>query len=89
MQRELLVEGGITCALAAFAGLVLAKCYDRRWLALYVLGVTVAAMMGFVTFQLKSMDVSSGATDMLRSYLFARLIPIGAAGLVGTGVALC
>ena len=80
---------GTLSAVAALPGLVLAKCYDRRWLALYILGVTVAAMMGFVTFQLKSMDVSSGATDMLRSYLFARLIPIGAAGLVGTGVALC
>ena len=89
MLGNMLMYGGVFCALAALTGLVLAKCYDRRWLALYVLGVTVAAMMGFVTFQLKSMDVSSGATDMLRSYLIARLIPIGAAGLVGTGVALC
>lgn len=89
MLGDMLMYGGVFCALAALTGLVLAKCYDRRWLALYILGVTVAAMMGFVTFQLKSMDVSSGATDMLRSYLFARLIPIGAAGLVGTGVALC
>ena len=89
MLGDMLMYGGVFCALAALTGLVLAKCHDRRWLALYILGVTVAAMMGFVTFQLKSMDVSSGATDMLRSYLFARLIPIGAVGLVGTGVALC
>lgn len=80
---------GALSALAAFAGLVLAKCYDRRWLALYILGVTVAAMIGFVTFNFKSMDLSVPDPYELRSYLFAWLIPIGAAGLIGTGVAMC
>lgn len=80
---------GTFSALAAFAGLVLAKCYDRRWLALYILGVTVAAMIGFVTFNFKSMDLDYPTAEVLRSYLFARLIPIGAVGLIGTGVALC
>lgn len=80
---------GTFSALAAFAGLVLAKCYDRRWLALYILGVTAAAMIGFVTFNLKGMDLDYPTADVLRAYLFARLIPIGAAGLIGTGVALC
>lgn len=86
---DLLMYGGTMCALAAFAGLVLAKCYDRRWLALYVLGVTVAALCGFVTFHLKGMYIDYPTADMLQSYLFARLLPIGAAGLIGTGVALC
>lgn len=80
---------GTLSALAAFAGLVLAKCYDRRWLAVYILGVTVAAMIGFVTFNFKGLNLDYPTSDMLRSYLFARLIPIGAAGLIGTGVALC
>lgn len=80
---------GTLSALAAFAGLVLAKCYDRRWLALYILGVTVAAMIGFVTFNFKGINLDYPTADMIRSYLFARLIPIGAAGLIGTGVALC
>ena len=80
---------GTFSALAALAGLVLAKCYDRRWLALYILGVTAAAMIGFVTFNFKGINLDYPTADMLRSYLFARLIPIGAAGLIGTGVALC
>lgn len=80
---------GTFSALAALAGLVLAKCYDRRWLALYILGVTAAAMIGFVTFNFKGINLDYPTADMLRSYLFTRLIPIGAAGLIGTGVALC
>lgn len=80
---------GTFSALAAFAGLVLAKCYDRRWLAVYILGVTVAAMIGFVTFNFKGINLDYPTADVIQSYLFARLIPIGAAGLIGTGVALC
>lgn len=80
---------GTFSALAAFAGLVLAKCYDRRWLAVYILGVTVAAMIGFVTFNFKGLNLDYPTADVIQSYLFARLIPIGAVGLIGTGVALC
>ena len=40
LQRELIINGGVVCALIALAGLILAKCYDRRWLALYTLAVT-------------------------------------------------
>lgn len=81
---------GLLSALAALAGLVLAKCYDRRWLALYLLGVTVTAMFGFVMFHLRNMSLDRFvAADMLQQYLALRLLPIGAAGLAGTGVALC
>lgn len=80
---------GTLSAAAALAGLVLAKCNDRRWLALYILGVTVAAMIGFVTFNFKGMNLDYPPVELMRVYLFARLIPIGAAGLIGTGVALC
>mgnify|MGYP001025364186 CR=1 FL=1 len=88
-QRELLIEGGIACALAALVGLALAKCYDRRWLALYILCVTVAAMLGFVEFHMISMDISSRGCPEIQRYLFARLLPMGAVGLMGTGVSLC
>lgn len=80
---------GTFSALAALGGLVLAKCYDRRWLALYILGVTTAATIGFVTFNFKGINLDYPTADVIQSYLFARLIPIGAAGLLGTGVALC
>lgn len=89
LERELLINGGIVCALLAFAGLVLAKCYDRRWLALYTLGVTTAAMTCFVLFNLVSMDISVPGPDVFQAYIFTRLLPIGAVGLIGTGVALC
>ena len=73
----------------ALAGLVLAKCYDRRWLALYVLSVTVAALCGFILLHMHRMDMSYAISSSIQAYLFARLIPIGAVGLIGTGVALC
>lgn len=89
LQRELIINGGMVCALIALAGLILAKCYDRRWLALYTLAVTVAALCGFIVFFCRSIDLSYAMRSSPQSYLFARLIPIGAAGLIGTGVALC
>lgn len=89
LQRELIINGGVVCALIALAGLILAKCYDRRWLALYTLAVTVAAVCGFIIFFCRSIDLSYAMRSSPQSYLFARLIPIGAAGLIGTGVALC
>lgn len=89
LQRELMINGGVVCALIALAGLILAKCYDRRWLALYTLAVTVAALCCFIAFFCRSIDLSYAMRSSPQSYLFARLIPIGAAGLIGTGVALC
>jgi len=80
---------GVLSALAALVGLVLARCQDRRWLALYILGLTVAAMIGFVTFNMKRMDLSMPDVYELRTYLFLHLLPVGAVGLIGTGVALC
>lgn len=84
-----MMYAGVLSALAGLAGLVLAKCRDRRWLALYILCLTLAAMIGFVTFNFKGTNLDYLTADVFRSYLFARLIPIGAAGLIGTGVALC
>ena len=89
LQRELIINGGAVCTLIALAGLILAKSYDRRWLALYTLALTVAAVCCFIGFFCRSMDLSDTIRSSAQSYLFTRLIPIGAAGLLGTGVALC
>ena len=89
LQRELITYGGTACALAALPGLVLARCCDRRWLALYTLAVTVAAVCGFVLFLFRSIDLSCAIRSSIQTYIFTRVVPIGAAGLVGTGVALC
>ena len=85
---DLLTYGGTLCAVAAFAGLVLAKLCDRRWLAVYILGLTVAALCVIVVFWLRSMSLDWGASE-LQDYFFPRMIPVGIAGLIGTGVALC
>ena len=79
---------GIFMALAGLTGLVQAKCRDRRWLALYILCLTVGAMLGFVTFVIHAMDLTFGAPEVMRSYIFARILPVGAVGLMGTGAAL-
>lgn len=80
---------GTLSALAALVGLVLARCRDRRWLALYTLGLTVAVMIAFSTFVIRWVDLSMSSSYELRPYLFAHIFPIGAVGLIGTGVALC
>ena len=89
LQRYLITYGGTACALAALPGLVLAKCYDRRWLALYTLALTAAVMCGFVIFIFVSIDLSAAIRESIQTYIFARVVPIGAVGLIGTGVALC
>ena len=89
LQRELIINGGMVCALIALAGLILAKCYDRRWLALYTLAATVAALCCFIAFFCRSIDLSCAMRSSPQTYLFTRLIPVGAAGLIGSGVALC
>ena len=81
---------GVFSALLGLFGLVQAKCRDRRWLALYILCVTVAAMLGFVIFSMRRMDVAMYLTaEMYRAEVFIRLLPVGVVGLIGTGVALC
>ena len=89
LLRELMMEGGVAYTLAALAGLVLARCYDRRWLALYSLALTAATLCVFVVFSLNSIDLTYAQAFEMQTYLFTRIIPIGAVGLVGTGVALC
>lgn len=86
---DLLRYGGCACALAAFVGLVLSKLYDRRWLALYALALTLAALFVIITFCIRSMDVTFFGADKLRTYYFRRMVLVGIAGLIGTGVALC
>ena len=88
LQQELLFRGGVICALIALIGLIMAKCYDRRWLALYELALTAAVLCGFITFICRGMDLDA-IHGSIQLYMFARLIPIGAVGLIGTGVALC
>ena len=80
---------GVLMAFAGVTGLVLAKCRDRRWLALYILCLTVGAILGFIIFVIHAMDMTFGAPELMRTYVFSHILPVGVIGLIGTGVALC
>ena len=80
---------GVLMAFAGVTGLVLAKCRDRRWLALYILCLTVGAILGFIIFVIHAMDMTFGAPALMRAYVFSHILPVGVVGLIGTGVALC
>lgn len=79
------------CALAAgvvgMLGLVKARLTDRRWLAVYILGLTGAVACVFVwkLFSSMSPDFSPGwQMPLVMRYAFITLL-----GLLGTGVSLC
>ena len=73
---------------AGVSGLVGARLSDRRWRALYVLGLLVAADCALVLFSLRSMDINAGTSLWLTSSLL-QLGAFNLAGLAATGVALC
>ena len=89
LLRELLINGGVALAVIALAALLLSKCCDCRWLALYLLCLTLAAMFGFVELNLVRMDLSVPSPEVMQSYLFSQILPLGIVGLIGTGGALC
>lgn len=81
----LCLTGGVGLA-AGFAGLIQARVSDRRWSALYLLGLTAAVVCAMVMVFLVRLD-GSGENWWYPWVLwwFGAL----AAGLVGTGAALC
>ena len=89
MLQYVLRYGGCACTLIALAGLVLAKLFDRRWLALYTLALTMTALCVILIFWTRSMSLPWYGVNELQFYYFPRMVLVGIAGLVGTGVALC
>lgn len=89
LYRELIIDGGTLCPVIAFAGLVLARLRDRRWLALYTLALTAAALCVVLEFWMRGLDLTWVAVEDIRAHLAPWLVPVGIAGLLGTGVALC
>jgi hypothetical protein len=84
--RRTLVLTGTLAAAAGLWGLVQARLTDRRWRAVYVLGLTALAVCVLVLFQLVRMDRSASGWWhglAVRCGLLAGL------GLCGTGVSLC
>ena len=87
---ELVIDVGFIAPLAGVAGLLLARCYDRRWIALFVLGLAVSVLCLMCQELIFSVNPLCGPGERaeIRVYLFRWLVPVGAVGLIGTGVAL-
>ena len=77
---------GAAGAAAGLLGVVKARLDDRRWSALYILGLTAVAVCVLILAFLTSLDSASGVAWASYALPWGLL---GAAGLVGTGVALC
>lgn len=88
IPRLFLVLGGPLCGGLGVWGLVRARMGDRRWLAVYLWGLTAAGLCAAVLALLGSMSLEITSTDWWVSY--ARMfLGLSAAGLLGTGWALC
>lgn len=83
-----LCVAGTVAATAALWGLVKARISDRRWRALYVLGVAALAECTLVMLLLSSMSLDASIPNWWVEYAL-RWAAVGAVGLVGTGVSLC
>ncbi len=83
----------LLCCICGFSGLVAlvslvrARLGDRRWTGVYVLGLTVLLVTLFLLSALSSMTLDGG--ELWWVPCARRMGIAAAAGLVGTGVALC
>lgn len=86
---RLFVElGGPLCGCLGIRGLMRARMEDRRWLAVYIWGLTAAGLCTAVLALLSSMSMDFTSPDWWVSYA-RMLLGVTAAGVLGTGWALC
>lgn len=78
----------LTSCAAALAGLVKARTGDRRWRAVYALGLTATAALLAVNAVLNNMDMSTGYSFWW-SPETRHILLVTVLGLIGTGAALC
>lgn len=77
----------LAMALTALFGLIKARLENRRWCAVYVLGLSGVLLGVSFWLLLRSLDLDAGPgwqTPFLLKYAFITIL-----GLIGTGVALC
>ena len=79
---------GTAAAVTGLFGLVKARMSDRRWRALYIMGLLVLVECVLVIANLVSMDLGSLSSGWWVSRTVS-LSAIGLAGLAGAGVSLC
>lgn len=79
---------GLSGAVVCFWGLSQARIADRRWCAVYILGLTVLVLCICVLSMLHSMALTVDGAPFWYPYI-RRAAWVSASGLVLTGVALC
>lgn len=79
---------GFLLALLGLPALVRFRMWDRRWLAVYVLGLTVSVLCMAVMGLLSSLNLDLTVAGWWKPFLVEYGVLTGL-GLVGTGVALC
>lgn len=87
MVRLLLGLDALAAGIIGMAGLIKARLTDRRWRAVYVLGLTGAAACAFMWKMFSCMTWEYGPgwqTPLVMRYAFIILM-----GFIGTGVSLC
>lgn len=88
MVPILLAWSAVPLAVVGITGLVKARVRDRRWRAVYVLSLSALLLALRVESCLSRMDPSAALESQFAEAM-AIMIEITAAGLLGTGVALC
>lgn len=86
--RLLLILGGPVCGALGLWGLIRARLEDRRWLAVYVWGAAAAGICTAVLMLLSSISLDVTLPGWWIPYVWSYL-GLTAAGLLGTGWALC
>lgn len=88
LLRLFLILSGPLCGGLGVWGLVRARTEDRRWLAVYLLGLTAGGVCTGMLAVLSGMNLDTSLPDWWLPY--ARMyLSLTAAGLLGTGWALC
>lgn len=87
LSRLAMCYGSPIIALLGTYSLVKARSGDRRWAAVYVLGLT-AMVTALLVLDWSGWIIIDGAEEAFRQML-VRCSVIAAVGIVGTGVALC
>lgn len=88
LYRLALETIALLAAAAGLLGLLLARLKDRRWIALYVLGLAVVLLAFLLYGLLTSMSLDTAADSWQIPYV-VRMAQAGVLGLIGMGVALC
>ena len=83
-----LLGGGLVAGLIGLFGLIRARMSDRRWRAVYVLGLAGAVLSLSVWATLTRMDLTFSVPNW-QTPILLRYIAITSLGLVGTGASLC